>query len=138
MFKPLMLAFGVASCLLVAWVVSRTKIVDPRERPFRILLRMIGYLPWITREIIKSNIDVARRIWSPELPISPTIVTVPATQTTAMGLMIHANSITLTPGTLSIDVEPGMIEVHALSADSIPDLQSGEMDRRVSRLEGNS
>ena len=70
------------------------------------------------------------------MPISPTIVTVQASQETALGLVIHANSITLTPGTLSIDVEPGLIEVHALSAESIADLESGEMDRRVSRLEG--
>ena len=70
------------------------------------------------------------------MPISPTVVTVKATQKTALGLVIHANSITLTPGTLSIDVEPGEIEVHALSEESIADLHSGEMDRRVSKLEG--
>ena len=101
-----------------------------------IFARMIGYIPWIAWEIVKSNIDVARRIWQPEMPISPTIVTVKATQETALGLVIHANSITMTPGTLSIDVEPGEIEVHALSAESVADLHAGEMDRRVSRLEG--
>lgn len=138
MFKPLMLFFGLTSCLLVAVIVSRLQVVDKNESTLAIIVRMIGYVPWLTVEIIKSNIDVAKRIWKPNMPISPTIVTVNASQETALGLVIHANSITLTPGTLSIDVEPGLIEVHALSADSIPDLESGEMDRRVARLEGKS
>lgn len=136
MFKPLMLFFGLSSCLLVAVIVSRMQVVDKEERTAAIFLRMIGYVPWLIVEIIKSNIDVAKRIWKPDMPISPTIVTVKASQETALGLVIHANSITLTPGTLSIDVEPGLIEVHALSTDSLPDLQSGEMDRRVALLEG--
>lgn len=138
MLKPLMLFFGLTSCLLVAAIVSRLQVVDKDESTLAIFTRMIAYVPWLIGEIVKSNIDVAKRIWSPDLPVSPTIVTVKASQDTALGLVIHANSITLTPGTLSIDVEPGLIEVHALSADSIPDLESGEMDRRVARLEGKS
>lgn len=136
MFEPLMLTFGLASCILAALLTSKLQMVDSSERRVLIFARMISYLPWITWEVIKSNIEVARRIWQRDMPISPTIVTVKASQETALGLVIHANSITMTPGTLSIDVEPGEIEVHALSADSIADLQSGEMDKRVTRLEG--
>ncbi len=135
LFKPLMLAFGLASCLLAAWINSRMQIVDSRERPLLIFLRMIPYIPWLVWQVVKSNIDVAKRIWQKEMPISPTIMTVPASQKTALGLVIHANSITMTPGTLAIDVEPGEIEVHALAAETLEDLQDGEMDRRVSRLE---
>ena len=136
MFEPLMLMFGLSSCILAALITSKLQVVDSSERPLLIFVRMIGYIPWIAWEIVKSNIDVARRIWQPQMPISPTIVTVKATQETALGLVIHANSITLTPGTLSIDVEPGEIEVHALSAESVADLHNGEMDRRVRKLEG--
>ena len=136
MFEPLMLMFGLSSCILAALITSKLQVVDSSERPLLIFVRMIGYIPWIAWEIVKSNIDVARRIWRPQMPISPTVVTVKATQKTALGLVIHPNSITLTPGTLSIDVEPGEIEVHALSEESIADLHSGEMDRRVSKLEG--
>ena len=70
------------------------------------------------------------------MPISPTIATVQASQKTALGLVLHANSITLTPGTLSIDVDDGAIEVHALAAESLGPLHEGEMDRRVAKLEG--
>lgn len=136
MFEPLMLIFGLASCLLVALIASKLQVTDSSERPLLIFARMIGYVPWISWEIVKSNIDVAKRIWQRDMQISPTIVTVKASQETALGLVIHANSITMTPGTLSIDVEPGEIEVHALSADSLEDLHNGEMDRRVNKLEG--
>ncbi len=137
MFTPLMLTFGLASCILAALITSKLQIVDSSERPLLIFVRMISYAPWLAWEVVKSNIDVARRIWQKDMPISPTIVTVKATQKTALGLVIHANSITMTPGTLAIDVEPGEIEVHALSSESIADLQNGNMDKRVSRLEGN-
>jgi multicomponent Na+:H+ antiporter subunit E len=131
-----MLTFGLASCVLVAWLASRMEMVDKTESVPLILARMIGYLPWLTVEIIKSNIDVAKRVWHPDLPISPTIVTVKASQKTALGLVLHANSITLTPGTLSIDVEDGEIEVHSLAEELVAAFDDGEMDRRVTRLEG--
>lgn len=136
MYEPLMLSFGLASCVLVAWLASRMEIVDSNESAPLILLRMVGYLPWLTVEIVKSNIDVAKRVWHPSLPISPTIVTVKASQKTALGLVLHANSITLTPGTLSIDVEDGEIEVHSLAEELVAAFDDGEMDKRVTRLEG--
>ena len=136
MFEPLMLAFGLSSCLLVAWIVSRLQITDSKEPTLTIIIRLVTYIPWLVKEIIISNLDVARRIWQKDMPISPTIATVNASQKTALGLVLHANSITLTPGTLSIDVEDGAIEVHALAAESLGPLQEGEMDRRVAKLEG--
>lgn len=136
MFSGLMLSFGLVSCLLVAWLASRMEMVDSDESTLMILVRMLGYIPWLVKEIIKSNIDVARRVWHPDLPISPTIVTVKASQRTALGLVLHANSITLTPGTLSIDVGDGEIEVHSLAEELIASFDDGEMDRRVARLEG--
>ncbi len=131
-----MLAFGAASCLLSAWITSRLKVVDPNERRLLIFIRMIGFLPYIAIEVVKSNIDVAKRIWQKDMPISPTIMTVPASQKTALGLVIHANSITMTPGTLSIDVGADEIEVHALARETLDPLLNGEMDRRVRKLEG--
>ena len=132
-----MLAFGAVSCILAAWISSRLQIVDSSERPLLIFLRMIPYVPWLIWQVIKSNIDVAKRIWQKDMPISPTIVTVPASQKTALGLVIHANSITMTPGTLSIDVEPGEIEVYSLAKETLDEMQDSEMDRRVRKLEGN-
>ncbi len=138
MFQPLMLAFGLSSCLLVAWIVSRLQVTDSKEPTLAILARLLTYIPWLVKEIVISNIDVAKRIWQKDMPISPTITTVQASQKTALGLVLHANSITLTPGTLSIDVDDGAIEVHALAAESLGPLHEGEMDRRVTKLEGRN
>lgn len=138
MLDPLILSFGLISCLLVAALASRMQLIESEPGPLLILIRMLTYLPWLTVQIVKSNIDVARRVWHPQMPVSPTIVTVRASQRTALGLVIHANSITLTPGTLSIDVEPGQIEVHSLAEELLADLADGEMDRRVASLEGRN
>ena len=105
-----------------------------RVRP----LAALRYLGWLTLEVIRSNLDVSRRVLSPRLPISPTLVWVPASQKTELGRVIFANSITLTPGTVSIDVQENEIEVHALSREGAEALLEGEMDRRVRAMEWES
>jgi multicomponent Na+:H+ antiporter subunit E len=135
-FELLLLSFGVASCLLVAWLAARMDRTDG-EHHFGLVRPLAGlrYLGWLTLEVIKSNLDVCRRILSPRLPITPTVVWVPASQKTEIGRVIFANSITLTPGTVSIDVQEGEIEVHALSKEGADALLEGEMNRRVQAIE---
>ena len=106
----------------------------PVPRPLQ--LRVWMYWRWLAREVVKSNLDVARRILSPSLPISPNVFTLKASQRTDLGRVIFANSITLTPGTISIDLQGDTIEVHALTQEAAETLQTGEMDRRVTDLEG--
>ena len=84
---------------------------------------------------MKANLDVMRRIVSPELPISPTIVRLPCTQHTDLGRVMYANSITLTPGTVSIDLDDEYVTVHALTREGAEALATGEMDTRVTALE---
>ena len=81
---------------------------------------------------------VGRRALGPGLDISPTLLRVSASQKTDLGRVIYANSITLTPGTVSVDVEGGTILVHALSRDGAAALEEGEMDRRVTRMMGEA
>ena len=85
---------------------------------------------------MKANVDVARRILTPGRSISPTMLRVRATQRTDLGRVVFANSITLTPGTVSVDVGEDEILVHALSRDGAEELAGGEMDRRVTRMSG--
>ena len=85
-----------------------------------------------------ANIDVSRRILDPKLPIRPNFIRVKASQQGDLGRVIYANSITLTPGTVSVDMEADEITVHALSYEGAAEDMSGEMDRRVSALEGKS
>ena len=87
---------------------------------------------------MKSNLAVARLILTPTLSISPTVIRVTATQQTDLGRVVYANSITLTPGTVSMSLDDDQITVHALTREMAENLQTGEMDHRVTRLEGAS
>lgn len=136
-YTVLMISFGVGSCLFVVWLSLRMGIVDDEAEPVHLLPRAVLYLPWLVKEIFKSNIDVARRVLSPGRPrISPRIIEAGTTQHSDLGRVIYANSITLTPGTVSIRVHGDSITVHAIAEDVADGLLEGEMDRRVTWFEG--
>lgn len=137
-YEPLLIAFGVASCLLAVLIARRMEIVDHEGHPVHLGRRVSLYWVWLGWEVVKSNIDVAKRIVAPGLPISPTVVTVKTSQATEIGQVTYANSITLTPGTISMRVGKDSIDVHALSRDAAAALEQGEMDRRVTEIEGGA
>jgi len=134
--EPLLLGFGFFSVLVVLAITRRMDRFSESQGGDSPGLKLFLYLPWLLGQIFKSNFDVARIILNPRLPISPRLIRVPASQKTAAGQVIYANSITLTPGTISLDVREDQILVHALTEDSAAGVLSGEMDRRVSRAEG--
>ena len=110
-------------------------VIDAEGQPLRLIPGLLRYAPWLAKEIVRACIDVALRIARPNLPINPTTIRVPANQQTIPGRVSFANSITLTPGTISLDVLENEIEVHALTAESAADLQRGEMATRVTQME---
>ena len=134
-FSRLNLALGIASALLVVAISRRMDVVDQESQPFHLTPRLPMYWGWLAIKVIKSNLDVTRRIWTPGCPISPNVANLRISQETALGKVIYANSITLTPGTVSLKVEGDEILVHSLSLADIATLQQGEMDRRVRDLE---
>jgi len=137
-FTALLLSLGAGSVLTVLWISRRMYILDHEAAPIEVLLRLILYFPWLVWEIVKSNVDVAARILNPRLPISPRIIRVRAGQSGDVGRVIYANSITLTPGTVSIETEGDIITVHALTAEAADGVLTGEMDRKVTWLEGTA
>ena len=134
--NPLLLSLGLLSVTAVVACASRLEVLDDESVPVHLLPGLIRYVPWLIGQVIRSNLDVARRIVSPELPIHPSVIKVDATHHTEVGRVTYANSITLTPGTISLDVSAETIEVHALTEDAANDLMSGEMARQVQRAEG--
>lgn len=134
LYKPLLLLLGAISCVLSFWLVRRMGYFDDELFALRISKRLLVYWLWLGREIIRSSIDVARIILDPKLPISPRLVDLRATSDHPFDQVVLGNSITLTPGTLAIDVHDGVIKVHALTETAARDLMSGEMDRRVTGL----
>ncbi len=137
-YTLLLLSFGLFSCLAVVAIAIKMKVADPEGHPVHLLGGAIVYIPWLLLEITKANIDVTRIILNPKLPINPTVINVNTSQKSALGQVIYANSITLTPGTVSVDISNNVITVHALSDKSANDLQTGVMDRRVTKMEGES
>jgi multicomponent Na+:H+ antiporter subunit E len=134
-YTTLILSFGAASvalCVLIAW---RMGIVDEEGTPSHLGVRIIGYWIWLAKEIVKTNLHMAGVILRADMPINPRILRFPSTQTTDLGRVIFANSITLTPGTTSIEIEDESVLVHAVT-DLVADLDGAkEMDRRVTAVE---
>ncbi len=135
-FTPFLLTAGAGSALAVVWFSRRMDGIDAAGRPMRLGLRILGYLPWLLMEIVKSAWAVSKIILDPRLPISPTLVRFRPTQTTDAGLVVHANSITLTPGTITIEATPDEFLVHGLTRASAAGVLDSEMDRRAAALEG--
>jgi multicomponent Na+:H+ antiporter subunit E len=129
--EPLLIGFGLASIVFVVWLARRMNVIDGESYPFGQILRLSGYWIWLLKEIIKSNIDVTKRALGPASSVKPLVIDVPARQRSDLGLVIHANSITLTPGTVSLEVETGKISVHALHPDLAKDTTDSTMDARV-------
>ena len=133
--EPFILLLGIISCGITVAIAMRMDVVDREAIPVHLTFKAALYWPWLLWEIVKANIDVTKRVIGLE-DISPTMVRIQATQKTDLGLVIFANSITLTPGTISIDVEEdGHILVHAISREGTEGLEGGDMDRRVTALE---
>jgi multicomponent Na+:H+ antiporter subunit E len=136
-FTPFLLGVGFASVVLVVWLAHRMAVADHEGHPIHLGPAALWYWPWLAKEIAKSAWAVTKIILHPRLPIRPTLVQFAPSQRTEVGLATHANSITLTPGTISVDVGRREFLVHALTAESAAGVQSGgEMDARVARFEG--
>lgn len=135
-FTPFLLTAGAGSALLVVWFTARRmNVVDLEGHPVHLTGKALTYWPWLLWEICKSGWDVTKIILDPRLPISPTMIRVPTTQKTDVGRVIYANSITLTPGTISLELDDDGILVHALTAGGAEGLATGDMDRRATAFE---
>jgi multicomponent Na+:H+ antiporter subunit E len=134
--EPLLLSFGALSCALVVWLVHRMDVIDGSPTQWGLAGRSLLYVPWLLIEILKANLHVTRLILDPSLPIRPQLVSGPASQKTDLGQVIYANSITLTPGTITLDLRAGRVLVHAISDVTAAGVTDGVMDGKVAALEG--
>lgn len=134
LFKPLLLGLGMFSCLLTLYITHRMGYFETEVFALRFGRRLFAYWIWLAKEIVKSSLEVARVVISPRMPISPQVIRIKPSCTHPVDLAILANSITLTPGTLALDVHNGEITVHTLTEAGAADLRKGEMNRRVAEL----
>jgi multicomponent Na+:H+ antiporter subunit E len=136
-FQALLLSLGGVSVIAIVWIAHRMDVIDHEGHPIHLTVRAFLYWPWLIAEIVKSNIDVAKVIIQRKMPISPSVIEVKATQGTELGQVIFANSITLTPGTVTIAIDRDIVSVHALTRGAAEGLQTGDMDRRVTAMEAH-
>jgi multicomponent Na+:H+ antiporter subunit E len=137
-YAPVLVAAGLASACFCAVAARRMRSLDDEGHPLYLVLGALTYYPWLVWEIVKSAWSVTKIILHPALPISPTITRIRATQRGAAAIATYANSITLTPGTLTIGVNGNELIVHALTRNGALDLEAGHMDRRVTQFEGGN
>jgi multicomponent Na+:H+ antiporter subunit E len=134
-FKPFLLIGGLACTLFVLYAARRMKLIDSESYPAHLLPAASTYWPWLLWEIIKAGWAVTKAVLRPKLTISPTMSCVVASQHTSAGLATYANSITLTPGTITTDVKGNVLTIHALERAGAIDLEEGGMNARVTRFE---
>jgi multicomponent Na+:H+ antiporter subunit E len=133
-YKPLILGLGVASIALVVFVSRRMDVVGVEHNPVLYSWRLPVYWGWLLWQIIQANFQVAACVLQPSR-VQPKVVRVPLPQQTAVGKVTYANSVTLTPGTVTLRLDPDELTVHALHPASAADLESGAMAQRIVWLE---
>jgi multicomponent Na+:H+ antiporter subunit E len=134
--KTNLIVLGIISCAFVTYLSIKLKIYNSNHKRIKLNLLLPLYIPWLLKEIFKSNLHVARCILSSNDSIQPQTVRSKPSQKTDTGLAVHANSITLTPGTISVDINENEIFVHALTNHTAQGIIDGDIDKRVSQLEG--
>ena len=134
-FTPFLVLSGAGCALFVVWLARRMEVADREGMPFHLWRLVYSYWPWLLWQIVKSAWDVTRIVLHPKLPISPSLVRFKPLQRSAAGLVTHANSITLTPGTITIECTAGEFLVHGLTRAGAQGCIDSDMDRRLQRLE---
>ena len=127
----LMLSLGAASVAFSVYLTRRMLAIDGEAHYFVLNRELLAYWCWLAVAIIKSNLDVMRHVLSVPLKISPTWVRLHIDPKSEVGIATLAKSITLTPGTVTVDVEEDALTVHALTRDAAEYLQTGDMEYRA-------
>jgi multicomponent Na+:H+ antiporter subunit E len=136
--EPLLLSFGLISVAIVLIVLKRMDAVDQEPILISSIHKITHYFIWLLIQIAKSSIHVTKLIWGSSDKLSPTLATISASNIHPSKRTLYANSITLTPGTLSVDLKNDEITVHALQNASIEELKEGQMERKITNIWGEN
>mgnify|MGYP003385428223 FL=1 len=134
--QPLLLSFGAVSVIVVLFVLKRMDDVDQEQQDIGSGLRLIRYTPWLTWQIISSSLQVTKLIWGSADKLSPSLAKIKVGNIPPNRRALYANSITLTPGTLSVDLVGDEITVHALQKSSIEELEQKAMEEKITEIWG--
>ncbi len=136
-FSFILFLSGFISSLLVSYMSNDLLIGNGDIKlGFIRTIKFIRFLPWLLWQIVLANIDLALRTLHPKMPINPILINIKNNLKSDLGMVILANSITLTPGTVTIDVNENEFLIHVISEKAAQSLISGEMQARVKKIEG--
>lgn len=135
-FIPMILSFGVISILFVLWLCKRMDILDFETVPYERTPATFMYFIWLSSEIVKANLQVVKAVMRPDMEVTPTMVKIPSKHKTDIARTMFANSITLTPGTVSVAIREDHILVHALLTEMSNPEDFAEMEERAGRAVG--
>lgn len=127
---------GVVACLGVTLLCKRLGIVDDEGVPYRWWWGTVKYIPWLGWQIVLSSIYVFKLVWRRQIDIQPRMIVIKHDLRTAYGVATYMNSITLTPGTVTVDIGKDELLIHCITKAVADDLMGGEMHRRILELEG--
>ena len=131
----LLLFLGLLSVLLVMLLTHRMKLLDKESFPLHLITRIGPFYIWLTKEIIVGSIYVLKKIILRDKTMTPRLVKIRLNFKHRLSEVIFANSITLVPGTLCVQLGKGWIKVHALTKELADQLERGELARRIKALE---
>ena len=135
-FTPLMLCFGAISIAIVVYLLNRMNLVDGEYPSIDQVINVVRYVPWLFGQILSSSLRVTKLIWGDPSKVSPALKKISVKNVAVTSRAYYANSITLTPGTLSVDLVDDEITVHALQASSIDELERGAMEQKITGIWG--
>lgn len=136
LYKPLLLSLGLVSSVITVFIIRRMKFFDEELYSLHFSWRLVGFWGWLGKEIWLSSIEVAKIVLHPKCPISPRTLEIHISADDNFTQLLLGNSITLTPGTLTLDVHEGKLTVHTLTDAGAKALLSGEMAAKVNYVTG--
>ena len=136
LYKTLILVFGLGSVLLVMFFMKRMSEKDGYEVEINLkITETLKYLFWLIVEVAKCNVAVVKLLLARKVRIAQEFVEIPVSTKSDLAQVIFANSITLTPGTVTVETEDNSLLVHVLNLDNNTESELGNMGQRVSSLE---
>ena len=142
-FEPKYLIIGLLAAAAISYVcVPLLFIKDRNEEPYCVLdmnlIKFTGYWIWMFKEICKSSIGVAKVVLKKKMPIQPQLVKFRCVYCNPVAITMLINSIILTPGTVTIDVqeESTVFVIHALTDEAAQGILDGTMQTKIGRIFG--
>ncbi|MBO1225515.1 MAG: Na+/H+ antiporter subunit E [Candidatus Scalindua sediminis] len=136
-FTFILITSGIVASLIVAYLSHDIFIGKPDIKiETRRVFKFIKYLPWLVWKVILANFEIAYLVLHPKMLIDPQIIRFETDLKTDLGIVTLANSITLTPGTITVEANKEEFVIHAIWQKSVEGIIDGEMQRKVKEIEG--